>query len=93
LKSNEYNIDDVAIIDDEAGFAFNNGTNKGEGRKTGPGTLAEGETLVLAYVRNNEKFCLEVSESFDRDDGDDGRDGDDNGTFGGGDGDEHHHGR
>jgi hypothetical protein len=71
LKSNEYNIDDVAIIDDEAGFAFNNGTNKGEGRKTGPGTLAEGETLVLAYVRNNEKFCLEVSESFDGDDRDD----------------------
>jgi hypothetical protein len=38
LKSNnKYNIDDMAI-DDEAGFAFNNGTIKGEGHKTGPGT-------------------------------------------------------
>jgi hypothetical protein len=54
----------------------------------------------VAYVRNNEKFCLWVSESFDGDDGDDsyyplgvfGLDGDDNGSSGGGDGDEHHHG-
>jgi hypothetical protein len=28
-------IDDLAIIDDEAGFAFNNGTFGGEGHKTG----------------------------------------------------------
>jgi hypothetical protein len=37
-SNNNYNIDDVAIIDDEAGFAFNNGTIEGEGRKVGPGT-------------------------------------------------------
>jgi hypothetical protein len=34
----KYNIDDLAIIDDEAGFAFNNGTFEGEGCKTEPGT-------------------------------------------------------
>jgi hypothetical protein len=54
---------------------------------------------VLAYVRNNENFCLGVSESFDGDKGDDGDSplwgcglGDDRNS-GGGDGDEHHHGR
>jgi hypothetical protein len=54
---------------------------------------------VLAYVRNNENFCLGVSESFDGDKGDDGYSplggcglGDD-GNSGGEDGDEHHHGR
>jgi hypothetical protein len=87
-------------------FAFNNGIIKRRGRKTGPGTLAEGVTLVLAYVRNNEKFHLGVSGSFDRDEGDDGYspqgvfvlggdglDGDNDGNAGGGDGDEHHYGR
>jgi hypothetical protein len=34
----KYNIDDLAIIDDEAGFAFNNGTFEGEGCKTELGT-------------------------------------------------------
>jgi hypothetical protein len=37
-SNNKYNIDDLAIINDEAGFAFNNGTFEGEGHKTGPGT-------------------------------------------------------
>jgi hypothetical protein len=87
-----------SIIDNEAGFTFNNGIIKRRGRKTGPGTLAEGVTLVLAYVRNNENFCLGVSESFDGDKGDDGDSplwgcglGDDRNS-GGGDGDEHHYG-
>jgi hypothetical protein len=35
VKSNKYNIDDVAIIDDEAGFEFHNGTI--EDHKPGPG--------------------------------------------------------
>jgi hypothetical protein len=87
-------------IDDEAGLAFNNGTIEGEGHKTEPETLAEGATLQLAYVRNNENFCLRVSESFDRDEGDDGysplgvfgADGDYNDERSGGrDGDEYHH--
>jgi hypothetical protein len=66
----KYNMDDLVIIDDEAGFAFNNGTFGGEGHETWPGTLAEGATLELAYVRNNETFCLGVSESLDGDEGD-----------------------
>jgi hypothetical protein len=48
---------------------------------------------VLAYVRNNENFCLAVSESFDGDDGGDdysplgvfGPDGDDDVSSEGGD--------
>jgi hypothetical protein len=52
----KYNIDDLAIIDDEAVRV-----QQRNNRETGPGTLAEGVTLVLAYVRNNEKFCLGVS--------------------------------